>query len=979
MPKTTNRLSQYNALESSSRISNISIPLKGEVLDIDSWTIKNSKVAGSTVQLILSNPLSSEYSGEHKVVISNLSQLDVQNTFGGATTTESSDIISGLSGMTSAYLTVIHPDYDEDIGWSVYGNGIPEGTRIVQIINPTTIRINTNATITQTGTASIRISPYGFTGVDPDVVSLNNEFTVKISGSSVVFATPLEWSFLQDLPRIFSSLRTNAKVMLLYNHQWTASRGTKALSIVSDFYDHKSRYSLYVQPSGTEPVTLNLNFVNKMFAGDNGKDFSFNAKIYCSQKTSVDCSLSVHVYQIGDIGPAGGIVFITPETPGNTTGKYFEASPGFEPPPASWNTVEGDPQAWWSTPVYDDVETTGADGEAIGTGYQNTLNIISQGNTTNTAASVCRAYSNNGFTDWFLPSKNELIEIGKNYKIITGLDIGANYWSSTEKTSDSAWRIKMPTSVSEMVVSGGPKNAIGSGHLIRPVRMFTFENSMPPEPVQTVVYPGRFTAVRSNIQELPISNEESYFLDVSITFSGHNAQPFYITSPHLIEDFLYHSNPYVYSAKRSMPDFYWHMDSLQENPSSPLHRLIDCMMTGARDVYDEYIRIYVYEPGQLGVLSEQIETNNVHSTLVNPDYVNPRYAPWLSQFNGHKLKKNIEYTTNSVTSESFDEPQPMFESAGAKESFIKWQLKNGYYGRAAGTMEALKEATKQVLHYMKVTKYEIGDIGPAGGFIFITPETPGNTSGEYYEVAPLSTEVIRTHSQSTPIDYQSTHVFGAEGQNIGDGPNNTAAIVAQGNNNPATSAAAYCNSLEYGGKKDWFLPSRNEGGYFYDNLAVNSLGDFSTSIGNNYWTSSEYTSISVNTAFTVNTYNTNSGPSLKSDLLQVRAVRKFKLEGSSYFVSVTPHYQSDPFKILIRTLVSETFDCNEDLQESSAILDAVELARPMGYKIYHQARDVVEFTIGDTLAGFRLDGTYVPGNTIGDGRLILIYPLVLKW
>jgi hypothetical protein len=322
--------------------------------------------------------------------------------------------------------------------------------------------------------------------------------------------------------------------------------------------------------------------------------------------------------------------------------------------------------------------------------------------------------------------------------------------------------------------------------------LLSHSESVSPEPVSTDVYPGRFTAFRSNVEELPISNEDSYSLDVSITFSGHGGQPFYVTSPNLIEDFLYHSNPYVYSAKRSMPDFYWHIDSSQENPSSPLHRLMDCLMTGARDVYEEYIRIYVYEPGQLAILSEQIETNNIHSTLVNPEYVNQRYAPWLSQFNGHKLKKNIEYTVNGITNTTYGQPQPLFESVGAKESFVKWQLRTGYYGRAAGTMEALKEATKQVLHYTKDS------------------------------------------SQST------------------------------------------------------------------------------------------------------------------------------------YFVSVTPHYQSDPFKILIRTLVNETFDCTEDGQESSAILDAIELARPMGYKVYHQAVDVVEFRIGDTLAGFRADGTYVPGNQIGD-------------
>ena len=42
-------------------------------------------------------------------------------------------------------------------------------------------------------------------------------------------------------------------------------------------------------------------------------------------------------YRIGDTGPAGGKIFITPSTPGNTTGKYFEAALG------GWSGSNSDP------------------------------------------------------------------------------------------------------------------------------------------------------------------------------------------------------------------------------------------------------------------------------------------------------------------------------------------------------------------------------------------------------------------------------------------------------------------------------------------------------------------------------------------------------------------------------------------------------------------------------------------------------------
>jgi len=45
-------------------------------------------------------------------------------------------------------------------------------------------------------------------------------------------------------------------------------------------------------------------------------------------------------------------------------------------------------------------------------------------------------------------------------------------------------------------------------------------------------------------------------------------------------------------------------------------------------------------------------------------------------------------------------------------------------------------------------QYEIGDTGPGGGKIFITPLTTGNTTGKYFEVAPIETQVTRTWSKT---------------------------------------------------------------------------------------------------------------------------------------------------------------------------------------------------------------------------------------
>jgi hypothetical protein len=100
----------------------------------------------------------------------------------------------------------------------------------------------------------------------------------------------------------------------------------------------------------------------------------------------------------------------------------------------------------WFNGSYD---TTGATGTAIGTGSANTDAIISvQGPVaTSYAAGLARAYTAGGYTDWFLPSKDELNKMYLNRATIntiaasnSGSDISTNYyWSSTEYDYNYAW------------------------------------------------------------------------------------------------------------------------------------------------------------------------------------------------------------------------------------------------------------------------------------------------------------------------------------------------------------------------------------------------------------------------------------------------------------------------------------------------------------------------------------------------------------
>jgi hypothetical protein len=84
---------------------------------------------------------------------------------------------------------------------------------------------------------------------------------------------------------------------------------------------------------------------------------------------------------------------------------------------------------------------TGATGTEIGTGLSNTNTIIASqaGTTTSYAAGLARAYRGGGYTDWYLPSIDELAKVnGLKSQGIGNLEY-YYYWSSSEYSTNYAW------------------------------------------------------------------------------------------------------------------------------------------------------------------------------------------------------------------------------------------------------------------------------------------------------------------------------------------------------------------------------------------------------------------------------------------------------------------------------------------------------------------------------------------------------------
>jgi len=108
---------------------------------------------------------------------------------------------------------------------------------------------------------------------------------------------------------------------------------------------------------------------------------------------------------------------------------------------------------------------TGASGTAIGTGNSNTNTVSNLLGAGNYATRLCFDLVLNGYSDWYLPSKDEMAKMILNKNAIGGFS-SANYWSSTEFDITNAYYSNFTSGSANLV---GSKNSVAN---VRAVRSF---------------------------------------------------------------------------------------------------------------------------------------------------------------------------------------------------------------------------------------------------------------------------------------------------------------------------------------------------------------------------------------------------------------------------------------------------------------------------------------------------------------------------
>ena len=116
-------------------------------------------------------------------------------------------------------------------------------------------------------------------------------------------------------------------------------------------------------------------------------------------------------------------------------------------------------------------DVSGVNGVLIGSGYQNTLEIVNNvcvaedGDVA--AAQAAINFETDGYNDWYLPSLDELMEMYNVNSFTNIIDLeNSNHWTSSETSSDLATTIYLGNG---NIYIGIPKNHY---HRVRPIRSF---------------------------------------------------------------------------------------------------------------------------------------------------------------------------------------------------------------------------------------------------------------------------------------------------------------------------------------------------------------------------------------------------------------------------------------------------------------------------------------------------------------------------
>ena len=631
---------------------------------------------------------------------------------------------------------------------------------------------------------------------------------------------------------------------------------------------------------------------------------------------SAPCSTACAV---GDVGPAGGIVFMTPATAGNATGGYFEAAP------AGWNGTGIDLNIPWCNATSTLIGTPSALGTAIGTGSANTDAIVAVCSTG--AAKSARAYTGGGVSDWFLPSIDELLQMYTNRAAIGGLvqttQVGTGiatttFWSSSEYNSSQSknW---------SFLTNGNDNWGKNYGFGVRPVRMF----SAPGAPTISSITASNASlsvAFTSGANGGSAITSYKYSTDGGTTFrtraAGTTASPLVISTlssdgtTALVNGTSYNiqlkavnaigdGTPTASVAATSgTPATAVLMTTQPVGGTSgaalatqPVVRLVDA--TGNTVTHSTASVTVTASGGTLGGTTTVTAVNGV-ATFTNLTHTTA--GTYTLTFTSTSL--------TSVTSASFTTTTDLCSTGGTCSLGNTGPGGGKVFYVAASNFTSTGSACGTACKYLEAAPISWSTAVQAAPNAQTSCSTAGGTAGS----ATTDPQCVWSGNTSTAVGATSTE--------IGGGYANTSAIIGQANGgNTAGKAATVARGYQGGSKTDWYLPSRSELIQMRTNNSY--LGSYMNGM---YWSSTEV----LTGAYLEYVSSSGSAWTSKTYSAYVRPIRAFSAS-SAIAVTTQP--------------VGSTSGSALATQPVVRIVDAV------GNTVTHSSASVTVTASGGTLGG----------------------------
>lgn len=264
--------------------------------------------------------------------------------------------------------------------------------------------------------------------------------------------------------------------------------------------------------------------------------------------------------------------------------------------------------------------------------------------------------------------------------------------------------------------------------------------------------------VRSKPIQIPSNGTYSISLQFRVVFQTLTNAYLNISRPTTYAALKIFRNGFLGFASRTIPEIFLESDTANltlNKPIFPLTKFLDVITAGSDNIFDKVLEFDYSD------ISEGKDENNslTLSGLVNAEVADSTYLFWLAQFRGRPVLITYQPSTEGVGWEVFTLDSSLLNGGDVLgtdainsgtlpdgvEAYARWQVKTGYYGHNAGTVQSMIDAAKRALTGDKIVNYTVsqnqialttsqaetfgtvvGDIGTSNSFVLslVEPARP---------------------------------------------------------------------------------------------------------------------------------------------------------------------------------------------------------------------------------------------------------------